>query len=184
MEYPPFLAKRVFLRSFCLIFLIIVVVLCLTAFTACDIGLKDKEYNRHILPDLIVDNDTYEDYKECCRENFGSVKANRDELVYYTKLVQDFDKLCDEVRDYCDKLSNLKFEVVEMQKVVDQFNNYYMNDLELLDFDFLRCDDEGRVDIFEISTLASLYEAFLKLADRSDLGYRIKRDNNIIKYTR
>ena len=146
--------------------------------------LKDKEYNRHVLPDLIVDNDTYEDYKECCRENFGSVKANRDELVYYTKLVQDFDKLCDEIRDYCDKLSNLKFEVAEMQKVVDQFNNYYMNDLELLDFDFLRCDDEGRVDIFEISTLASVYEAFLKLADRSDLGYRIKRDNNIIKYTR
>lgn len=146
--------------------------------------LKDKDYNGHILPDLIVDNDTYEDYKECCRENFGSVKANRDELVYYTKLVQDFDKLCDELRDYCDKLSNLKFEVVEMQKVVDQFNNYYMNDLELLDFDFLHCDDEGRVDIFEISTLASLYEAFLKLADRSDLGYQIKRDNNIIKYTR
>ena len=146
--------------------------------------LKDKDYNGHLLPEYILDNDTYEDYKEWCREYYGSVKANRDELVRYTKLVQDFDRLCDRLRDYCDEISQLKFEVVEMQKVVDQFNNYYMNDLELLDFDFLRCDDEGRVDIFEISTLASLYEAFLKLADRSDLGYRIKRDNNIIKYIR
>ena len=61
--------------------------------------LKDKDYNGHVLPDMIVDNEDYEEYKECCRNNYGSVKANREELVYYTKLVQDFDRLCDELRD-------------------------------------------------------------------------------------
>ena len=80
--------------------------------------LKDKGYNGHVLPDMIVDNEDYEEYKEWCRDNYGSVKANREDLVYYTKLVQEFDKLCDELRDYCDRLSNLKFEVIEMEKSV------------------------------------------------------------------
>jgi hypothetical protein len=140
--------------------------------------LKDKDYNGHVLPDMIVDNDDYEEYKECCRDNYGSVKANRDELVYYTKLVQAFDKLCDELRDYCDELSKLSYEKVEMEKVVDRFNDEYYDDLELLGFQQLRCDDEGKVDISEISTIRSLSEAFFRLANRRNLGYELKSDEN------
>lgn len=144
--------------------------------------LKDKGYNGHILPDIITDSDTYEEYKECCRENYGSVKVNRDELVYYTKLVQDFDKLCDELRDYCDRLSNLRFEVVEMKKVVDSFNDEYYDDLDLLGFQQLRCDKDGKVDVSEICTIRSLYEAFCRIADRQDVGYALKRDNDFVYY--
>lgn len=144
--------------------------------------LKDKGYSGHILPDLIIDSENYEDYKKCCRENFGSVKVNRDELVYYTKLVQDFDKFCDELRDYCDKLSNLKYEVVEMEKVVEIFNDQYADDLELLGFDPISCDGEGKVDVSEISTLQSLYEAFLKIATRVDTGYSLVYENSMVTY--
>ena len=140
--------------------------------------LKDKGYNGHILPDIIVDNDDYEEYKKCCRDNFGSVKANRDELVYYTKLVQDFDKLCDELRNYVDELSNLSYERVEMEKSVNQFNIQYSDDLELLGFSDLICRPNGTVYIGEIRTIKSLYEAFLRIADRSDFGYEIKSDEN------
>lgn len=144
--------------------------------------LKDKGYNGHILPDLIVDSENYEDYKKCCRENFGSVKVNRDELVYYTKLVRDFDKLCDELRDYCDELSNLKYEVVEMEKAVETFNDQYADDLELLGFDPISCDGEGKVDVSEIATLRSLYEAFIGIADRADTGYQLVYENSMVTY--
>jgi hypothetical protein len=144
--------------------------------------LKSTSYNGHMLPESILDSATYEDYKEWCRDNYGSVKANRDELVEYTRLVQDFDKLCDELRDYCDTLSNLKFEVIEMEKSVEQFNDYYANDLELLGFDTLSCDGEGKVDVSEIITLQSLYEAFCRIADRSDNGYQLVYENNIVTY--
>ena len=104
----------------------------------------NEKYNytkliNNLLPDDIVDSDNYEEYKEYCQYYYGSVKANRDDLVFYTKLVRDFDKLCDELRDYCDELSQLKFEVIEMEKAVYEFNERYSDDLELLGFKPLHC---------------------------------------------
>ena len=145
--------------------------------------LTKRDSMQHVLPDFILDCDTYEDYKEYCKDYFGSVKANRSDLVYYTKLVQDFDRLCDELRDYCDKLSNMKFETVEMYKTVDRFNDEYADDLELLGFQSLSCDVDGRVDISEIGTFRSLVEAFYRIANRSNVGYKLEVDeDDIVKY--
>ena len=144
--------------------------------------LKDKDYNGHVLPDMIVDNEDYEEYKECCRDNYGSVKANREELVYYTKLVQDFDKLCDELRDYVDELSNLSYERIEMEKSVERFNDEYCDDLELLGFQELICKEDGRVDVSEIYTIKSLYEAFCHLANRHGFGYDLRLDKDCCVY--
>lgn len=138
--------------------------------------LKDKDYNGHVLPDRIIGHEDYEAYKECCRDNYGSVKANREELVYYTKLVQDFDKLCDSIRNFCDELSDMKLEVVEMEKTVEMFNDEYETDLELLGFDPLTCDYEGKVDISEIRTLKCLYEAFRRLAERNNGTLKVDID--------
>jgi hypothetical protein len=137
--------------------------------------------NGHVLPDEIVEAEDYEEYKRWCREYYGSVKANRDCLVYYTKLVQDFDKLCDELRYFCNELSQQTFEIVEMHKAVEEFNDCYASDLEYLDFDYLRCDDRGIVDISEILTLQSLIEAFLRIAKRADYRYGLEylEDNRI-----
>lgn len=140
--------------------------------------LMNNDNNHSILPDAIIYNDTYEDYKDFCREFYGSVKANRSDLVYYVKLVQDFDKLCDELRDYCDGLSKLKFEVVEMEKSVERFNDQYADDLLYLDFQPLECDGNGRVDVSEIKALSSLFEAFYRIADRSDSGYQLMMDED------
>lgn len=140
--------------------------------------LKAKDSNGNLLPDDIVESDNYDDYKSYCRHYYGSVKANRDDLVFYTNLVRDFDRLCDELRDYCDGLSQLKFEVVEMEKSVERFNTEYEDDLDLLGFKQLHCDEDGKVDISEICTIRSLAEAFFRVADRSDSGYQIKSDEN------
>lgn len=136
--------------------------------------IKEVNHNGSILPEFIEDCDTYEDYKEWCREYYGSVKANRRELREYVELVRDFDKLCDQLRDYCDELSKLDFTKVEMEKSVERFNEDYANDLEMLGFEELTCDGEGLVDLSEVIQLLSLTEAFFKIADRKSMGYELK----------
>lgn len=135
--------------------------------------LKNTDNSRHILPEEIIEALDYEEYKRFCKEFYGSVKANRDDLRFYTQLVQDFDKLCDELRDYCDELSNRSFEIVEMENAVEAFNNIYAADLDYLGFDELNCDGNGRVDISEIRQLDCLLNAFMELANREEFGYSI-----------
>ena len=143
--------------------------------------LTDKNSNRHVLPEEITDSVDYDDYKEYCRYHLGSVKMNRRVLVDYVTLVRSFDKLCDELRDFCDQLSRQSFEIVEMQRAVAEFNECYDSDLEYLDFQYLKCDEQGIVDLSEILSLNSLSEAFLRIASRKDEGYGFEwlEDNRI-----
>lgn len=146
--------------------------------------LAEAKSNFSILPTEITESVDYEEYKRFCREFCGSVKNNRNDLIYYTKLVQDFDRLCDEIRDFCDRLSILSFEVTEMESIVETFNDRYEDDLEYLGFDTLSCDGKGRVDISEIRDLECLMEAFIRLADRSNLGYTLAIEENTIKLSK
>ena len=66
--------------------------------------------NSNILPDMIIDYDNYEEFKEACQEYYGGVKYYKSDLQYYTKLVQDFDKLCDELRNIVNEYSKLDYE--------------------------------------------------------------------------
>lgn len=136
--------------------------------------LTNKGSARHVLPEEITDSVDYEDYKQYCREYLGTVKMNRQVLVDYTKLVQAFDKLCDQLRDYCDMLSQQSFEITEMQRAVNEFNDVYSQDLEFLDFDCLCMDADGCVDVSVICQLNCLYEAFTKMADRRNEGYTLE----------
>lgn len=137
--------------------------------------LYNKENYRSVFPETL-DYETYEDYKADMRDWYGSVKANRDELVEFVKLVQAFDRLCDEIRDFVNDLSKLSYELEEMQKIVETFNLEYSSDLELLGFKELEVNEAGEVDIAEIYTLQCLAEAFQRLADRKDVGYRLAYD--------
>ena len=153
-------------------------------FNGCSGGylvLYNKNNRMTVLPDDIDNCEDYEEYKRYCREFYGSVKANHSDLRFYTQLVQDFDKLCDKLRDYCDGLSNLRYEDIAMEATVEMFNDQYRDDLEYLGFEDLECID-GVVDIEEISSLSCLQEAFLKLADRRDVGYLIQIDKNNVSY--
>lgn len=126
-----------------------------------------------VLPESIDYWDTYEEYKRYCKDNWGSVKENRDELKETLRIVQDFDKLCDNLRDYCDELSQVDLPVTMMQEVIEQFNNNYESDLKLLNIKPLVCDDEGIADISEISISKSLLQAFKKASNKNDLGLNL-----------
>ena len=136
--------------------------------------LYNNDNNRTVLPDEVAYNDDYEGYKEMCREYFGSVKDARYKLVEAVKLVQDFDKLCDQLRNYCDELSNKNFAVEEMQKSVEAFNDKYYDDLCYLNISNLECEDNGCVDCSEICILDCLFEAFKRIASRPNSGYQLK----------
>lgn len=141
---------------------------------------RDDSYSC-VLPEDVDDSETYEDYKSYCREYYGSVKANRWDLVKTVKLVQDFDRLCDDLRDYVDELSKKNFMIEALKESVERFNEQYADDLELLEFDPLTVELD-KVDISEINTLQSLYEAFVRVAGKRDLGYRLERDGDYVYY--
>jgi hypothetical protein len=132
------------------------------------------------IPDTL-DYDNYEDYKADMRDYYGSVKANRNELRDFVKVVQDFDRLCDEIRDYVDDLSNRNFMIEAMRESVERFNEQYSDDLEYLGFDPLYLELD-KVDCSEILQVVSLYEAFIRVASKRDLGYRIERIGDYVYY--
>ncbi len=131
-----------------------------------------------IIPETIDECENYEEYKRYCKEHYGGVKYNRDELRETVKLVQDFDRLCDEIREYVDELSNMNFVISEMLESVERFNIIYSNDLDMLDFNYLRVEDDGSVDLSEVIRLQSLTEAFMRIAERKKYGYRLRFIND------
>ena len=138
--------------------------------------------NKTVLIDEVDCNDDYEGYKEICREYFGSVKAARYKLVEMVKLVQDFDKLCDQLRDYVNELSTQDFAARALERTVDLFNENYYDDLAYLGYSELVVED-GKVDISEIRQLDCLYEAFCRLANKKDVGYKLERcGEGYVKY--
>ena len=69
--------------------------------------LYNKSRYIDVLPDYISGY-TYDEYKEYCVDYYGTVKNHRSNLRYYVDLVRDFDKLCDDLREYVNELSKME----------------------------------------------------------------------------
>jgi CTP:phosphocholine cytidylyltransferase-like protein len=143
--------------------------------------LYNDHNNRSALPDEIDECEDYEEYKRWCKDYCGSVKENRRDLVETVRLVQDFDKLCDQLRDYVNELSVKDFAQEALEEVVDRFNENYYDDLHLLGIRELEIKD-GKVFIGDICELDCLYEAFCRVANKKDVGYKLERDGNFVKF--
>ena len=145
--------------------------------------LYNDNNNGCILSDDIDNCEDYEEYKRYCTEFYGAVKYNRRDLVKMVKLVQDFDKLCDQLRDYVDALSTQDFAARALERTVDLFNENYYDDLAYLGYSELVVEN-GKVDISEIRQLDCLYEAFCRMANKKDVGYKLERcdGGNYVRY--
>lgn len=71
--------------------------------------LYHEKHNGNILPSFIIDYD-YEDFKEYCKDYYGGVKYCKEDLRFYTELVRDFDKLCDELRNIVNEYSKMDYK--------------------------------------------------------------------------
>lgn len=81
---------------------------------------NEKNYNS-VLPDWVTDYDNYEDFKQYAKDYYGSLKEMLPTIIKYVDLVQDFDKLCDELRDYVNNLSLTNMEdkaIEELERIV------------------------------------------------------------------
>lgn len=146
--------------------------------------LYNDKGNGTILPDFIDDCDDYEGFKEYLKEGYYKecVKDYLPQLREYTKLVQDFDKLCDQLRDYVNELSTQDFAARALERTVDLFNENYYDDLTYLGYSELIVED-GKVNISEIRQLDCLYETFCRLANKKDVGYKLERcGDGYVKY--
>lgn len=95
---------------------------------------NEKNYNS-VLPDWVTDYDNYEDFKQYAKDYYGSLKEMLPTIIEYVDLVQDFDKLCDELRDYVNDLSLTNMEdkaTEELERIVEVFNSSMKKDLEAL----------------------------------------------------
>jgi hypothetical protein len=138
--------------------------------------LYSKHNNRNVLPDEIIDYDDYDDFKDHLKEYCGGVKYFMDALRFYTKLVQDFDKLCDELRDLVNGYSKINLQEFYLESIVDEFNYDYEDDLKTLEIDPLVVKKENgelTVDLTSLEVLKALRLAFMTQLKHTQLNYSI-----------
>ena len=117
--------------------------------------------NGNVIPDRLYGFDSYRAFKENYKY-YGSMADAKYELREYVKLVRDFDKLCDEIRDYVNELSKRDLKADYLEDTVERFNEAYYDDLQELDYKELEVVD-GKVDLSEIKKLQCLSDAFLNM---------------------
>ena len=134
--------------------------------------------NCNVLPSCITDNDTYEEYKDWCKDYEGSVKNNRYVLKEYVELVCSFDQLCDDLRDVMNAYSKTDIVRTTTENVVNIFNDDYYNELKDLNINDLEIEDENKIDITGIKKYNSLMEAFRKVVNRwiQDTSLQLEED--------
>lgn len=128
----------------------------------------------NVLPDYITTCDTYEEFKEYAKNYYGSVKNALYSLRNYTELVQDFDKLCDDIRDLVNYYSTRSFTADLLFNKVELFNDTYYNDLKQLGLDQLIIED-NRINISQLN-LQCLKQTLEQMLSTD--GVRIMQDAN------
>lgn len=137
--------------------------------------LYNEHDNRCAIPDRLIGYDSYEDFKEDYKY-YGTMKDAKYELREYVELVRDFDKLCDELRDYVNELSKRDLKADYLEDTVEAFNEHYCDDLQELNYKELEVVD-GKVDLSEIKKLQCLSDAFLNMFNDD---YKVKIEHNYL----
>jgi hypothetical protein len=97
--------------------------------------LYNMEDNTSVLPNCVADYDSYEDFKEDVKAGWNNYRVSDfdHELRRAVKIVRDFDRLCDKLRDIVNGYSTRSFDVDKLVDAVERFNNDYYNDLVALE---------------------------------------------------
>ena len=131
------------------------------------------------IPDCVADYDTYEDFKAEVHYWGETVEDYFWALRDAVKLIRDFDKLCDDIRDYCEQLTTCDFKIRQLEDICERFNDEYAHDLQVLNFTDLKVVD-GKVKISEVYSLVCLAEALTKIIKAVDYGYQVEVQNGYL----
>lgn len=74
---------------------------------------EETLYNKHAdpTPEAVLNCDTYEEFKQYVKEDYGSVSGIKRELRDAVEMVEDFDKLCDKLIDALDEFTGCYLEL-------------------------------------------------------------------------
>ena len=136
--------------------------------------LYNDKNNGNVLPTIIADAYDYEDFKQTCQEWYGGVKYFKQELKDYVELVRDFDKLCDDIRNYVNELSTIDFVKEYLGNAVEEFNETYYPDLHKWEANPLEVSEDNRIYINEIKESPAMMRCLRDLlSDLRDYGYSL-----------
>lgn len=139
--------------------------------------LYNESNNSSVVPDHLYGYESYEKFKQDYTYYYGTMQDAKYELRECTKLIQDFDKLCDKIRDYVNELSKRDLKTDYLKEVVEAFNEHYYDDLKELGYKELEVVD-GKVDLNQIKKLQCLSDAFLNMFD-GDYNTVIDTNNHL-----
>ena len=148
--------------------------------------LYNKKGNGNVLPDIIIDTEDYEAFKEECTYYYGGVKHYKQELREYVELVRDFDKLCDELRNYVNELSLRSFTDDKIEVLMDDFVYDYKDDMNYMGVKYPEILATETADLIQIQIdpamreLRSLMDCFFN-ALRTDYWKTVDDGSEIIK---
>lgn len=91
--------------------------------------LYNMDDNTSVLPECVEYYNDYEDFKEETKDCMENVSDYNYELRKAVKLVREFDKLCDKLRDIVNGYSLRSFDVDKLVDAVERFNDAYYDDL-------------------------------------------------------
>lgn len=152
--------------------------------------LGNKDDNGNVLPDWIIDNYDYDDFKQTCKDYYGSVKEALPDLIEYVELVQDFDKLCDQLREYVNELSLTNKEELaesELEGLVEEFNDNYEQDLNNLQIEELEVNKDEKgfyINTHKLNKSNSLSDCFHDLLQRFNNAlslFAYKYENDLLR---
>jgi hypothetical protein len=94
--------------------------------------LYNKDNNCSVLPDCVLDYDSYEEFKEDIKFQGYRVTDFDRELRDTVEIVREFDKLCDRLRDLVNEFSKKSFDSDKLRDAIERFEDSYGDDLESL----------------------------------------------------
>lgn len=122
--------------------------------------LYNSENNRSVLPECVAYYESYEDFKEetkSCNENVSDYNY---ELRQAVKLVRDFDKLCDRLRDIVNEYSTRNFEEDKLNDAIERFYSEYGDDLDDLNIQGPRLDGD-KIRLYDIGCFHAFMDCLI-----------------------
>ena len=123
--------------------------------------LYNQDNWRSVLPEAVTDFETYEEFKNYCKENGERVTDYLRELRDTVTVVRAFDTLCDELRDLANEYSKKNFDSLKLENAVDRFHYEYDDDLDALSLAGPVIEDD-HVNLNDIAEFTSFMNLFYK----------------------
>jgi hypothetical protein len=124
--------------------------------------LYNSDNNCSILPPCVVSYDSYEDFKEDVKAYWNGYRVSdfNYELREAVKVVRDFDRLCDTLRDIVNEYSKRNFEEDKLANAVERFYSEYGDDLEDLNIQGPKVDGD-KVRLYDIQYYRAFMDCFI-----------------------